>query len=290
MMEVEHVFAVRNVLGEGPMWHVGERALYWVDINSGCFYRYTPSRSTVERFDVGVLVGTVVFRQGGGLMLATRDGFASWDFATQRLDFWVDPEAGRPDSRFNDGAVDANGRFWAGTMDTKQGGPVSALYRLDPDGTLHTMQTGITVSNGIAWSPDQRTMYYTDTRTGMIAAYEFDVATGRMGEKRPFAIIPPEAGYPDGHTVDSEGCLWGAHWDGWRITRYDPDGKVMLTIPLPVQRPTSCMFGGPDLTDLYITSAAIGLTTAQRAAQPQAGDLFRIRTTVRGRPEPHFAG
>ena len=289
-MEVEHVFAAHNVLGEGPMWHVGEQALYWVDINSRCFYRYTPARSTVERFDVGVPVGTVVFRQAGGLMLATRDGFATWDFATQTLDFWVDPEADRPDSRFNDGAVDANGRFWAGTMDTKEGDPISALYRLDPDGTIHTMQTGITVSNGIAWSPDQRTMYYTDTRTSTIMAYEFDVTTGRMGEKRPFATIPADAGYPDGHTVDSEGCLWGAHWDGWRITRYDPDGRVMLTIPMPVQRPTSCMFGGPDLTDLYITSASIGLTAAQRAAQPQAGDLFRIRTSVRGLPENHFAG
>jgi sugar lactone lactonase YvrE len=290
MMEVEHVFAAQNVLGEGPMWHLGEQALYWVDINSNCFYRYTPANCTVERFEVGLPVGTLVFRQQGGLMLATRDGFATWDFARQTLDFWADPEADRPNSRFNDGAVDANGRFWAGTMDTKGGGAVSSLYRLDPDGTLHTLQTGITVSNGIAWSPDQRTMYYTDTPTCTIMAYDFEVATGRMGEKRPFATIPPGAGYPDGHTVDSEGCLWGAHWDGWRITRYDPDRNVMLIIPMPVQRPTSCMFGGPDLTDLYITSAAIGLTAAQRAAQPQAGDLFRIRTNVRGLPEHHFAG
>ncbi|MEM7114476.1 MAG: SMP-30/gluconolactonase/LRE family protein [Chloroflexota bacterium] len=288
-MHVEHLLTVQNVLGEGPMWHVGEQALYWVDIQSDCFYRYFRATGKVERFDVGIMVGTLVFRQAGGFLLATRDGFAQWDLDTQQLVFVGDPEADKA-TRFNDGAVDANGRFWAGTMGMQGQGAVAALYRLDPDYSLHTIETGVTVSNGTGWSPDLKTMYYTDSPTRTIFAYDFDVETGAVANKRPFAVAPEGEGFPDGLTVDSEGCIWSARWDGWRVVRYDPTGQLMETITMPVQRPTSCMFGGPSLDELYITSASVGLSEAEKARQPQAGDLFRLKTAVKGLPEPHFAG
>lgn len=289
-MQVERVAAVQNVLGEGPMWDAAEQVLCWVDIQSDCFYRYFPQGSRVERFDVGISVGTLALRQRGGFVLATRNGFAYWDLERRALDFIGDPEAHLPNTRFNDGVVDANGRFWAGTMATDGSSFAGSLYRLDPDGTIHTMETGIGVSNGTGWSPDLKTMYYADSPTSTIFAYDFDAATGSIANKRPFAVAPAGEGFPDGLTVDSEGCIWSARWDGWRVVRYDPAGQLMTTLMMPVQRPTSCMFGGADLTELYITSASVGLSEADKAQQPQAGDLFRVKTAVKGMAEHKFAG
>jgi sugar lactone lactonase YvrE len=158
--EVEHVLAVQNRLGEGPRWNVDEQALYWVDIENDAFHRFHPAPGAQERCVVGLPVGALGFRAAGGLILATREGFAVWEPETQALRFLADPEAHRPESRFNDGAVDCRGRFWAGTMSVD---PTSSLYRLDPDGSVQQMETGLTISNGIGWSPDNRTMYLTDT-------------------------------------------------------------------------------------------------------------------------------
>lgn len=279
MTTVEHLLAVQNKLGEGPLWHPDERRFYWVDIDNHCFHRYDPTGDDVETFTVGLPVGTLAFREQGGLILATRDGFAFWDEASGRLDFIVDPEADKPDCRFNDGAVDPGGRFWAGTMGREN---TSKLYRLDPDRSLHVMETGIHTSNGLGWSPDRRTMYYVDTPTQLIWAYDYDLDSGAISNRRTLVDTQDEPGYPDGLTVDSEGFIWSARWDGWRISRYDPAGRRERIVELPVQRPTSCTFGGPDLSQLYITSAA--------ADQAQAGDIFRLQTEVTGMPEPTFKG
>jgi L-arabinonolactonase len=287
MSQVERVLAVQNELGEGPVWNVEEQALYWVDILEGHLHRLHPASGRREFFDAGLAVGALAFRASGGLVLATENGFAFWDPRNQQLQVVADPEADRPDSRFNDGAVDRQGRFWAGTMGE---GPTSALYRLDPDGSVHTMETGITISNGIGWSPDNRTMYYTDTPLRVIYAYDFDPASGAIENRRSFVHVPDGDGLPDGLTVDSEGFVWSACWDGWKVIRYDPDGGVERKVELPVQRPTSCTFGGPDLDELYITSAWIALSAAERKDQPLAGDLFRLKTNVRGLEEPRFLG
>lgn len=286
MSDVEHVLAVKNQIGEGPVWHADAQALYWVDIDAHCFYRLDPSTGRYERFDVGLPVGCLAFRKTGGLVLATQKGFAFWEPDKEGLEFIADPEADRPDTRFNDGAVDPQGRFWAGTLGD---GPVCALYRLDPDLSVHTMETGVTIANGIGWSPNQTTMYFTDSVPKIIYAYDFDPATGAIENRRPFVHTPDEPGVPDGLTVDSDGFIWSARWDGWKITRYDPDGRIEREIALPVQRPTSCAFGGPALDELYITSARIGLDEAAVNQQPLAGDLLRLHTDVKGMVEPAFS-
>ncbi len=286
-MQVEHVISVNNQLGEGPVWHPDEGALYWVDIHSGCFYRLDPESGQHERFDVGLEVGCLGFRERGGLVMGTKNGLAFWALETKSLEFIADPEAGLPDTRFNDGAVDRQGRFWAGTLGREKG---CALYRLDPDLALHTMQTGVTVANGIGWSPDNRTMYFTDSAPRMIYAYDFDPATGDIANRRPFVHTPDEPGVPDGLTVDSEGCIWSARWGGWKVTRYDPSGLVEREIFVPVAQPTSCAFGGVELDELYITSASVGLGEDELKEQPLAGDVFVLRTDVKGMPEPKFLG
>lgn len=287
MSAVETVLNIQNKLGEGPLWNPDEQVIYWVDIQNNCFHRFNPATGQHRQFDVGVPVGALAFRANGGLVLATQNGFAYWSEDTEIVDFFHDPEADKPDSRFNDGAVDRQGRFWAGTLGD---GSNNCLYRLDPDSTVHTMETGITTANGIGWSPDDKIMYFTDSPLRMIYAYDFDAATGEIENRRPFVHNPDEPGVPDGLTVDTEGFIWSARWDGWKITRYDPDGKVEREIEVPAQRPTSCTIGGPNLTQLYITSAGTGLDWIARTKQPQAGNLFRIDVGVKGFPEPKFIG
>lgn len=293
MSKVEHILEVQNRLGEGPRWHPEEQALYWVDIENDYFYRYFPRNGDAEGFSVGMPVGALGFREAGGLVLAVRDGLALWHFGkgrTGRLEFVSDVEADKRDARFNDGAVDPGGRFWAGTMTFDGSSNGSSLYRLDPDHSLHTMATGFTISNGIGWAPDRKTMYHTDTEKQVIYAYDYDLATGNIANRRDFVRTSGEEGFPDGLTVDSEGFVWSAFYGGWRVTRYDPDGKKERDVYLPVSNVTACTFGGPDLTDLYITTAWSDLSVTQRRKQPLAGDLFMLRTGIKGQPESKFRG
>ena len=166
--------------------------------------------------------------------------------------------------------------------------PIGGLYRVEPSQKITQMDGDIILSNGLGWSPDDRTMYFTDFGRRLIYAYDFDADTGAVSKRRPFIEIPQDAGFPDGMTVDAEGCLWVAHWDGWRITRYGPDAKPRQTIRMPVKRPTSCTFGGPDFSVLYVTSARMGLTEGELAAAPLSGSIFAIRTDTVGRAEPKF--
>ena len=184
--------------------------------------------------------------------------------------------------------MDRRGRFWAGTMTVE--GATSALYRLDADASVHKMESGITIANGLGWSPDNKIMYFTDTMIHTIYAYDFDLESGSIANRRVFAHDPDLPGLPDGLCVDSEGCVWSARILDWRIVRYDPDGRVEREIRLPVKNPTSCAFGGENLDELYVTTAAIGLTDEEARQQPLAGDLFRIHTGIVGQVEPSFAG
>ncbi len=285
MAEVEVFLNVQNELGEGPLWNVEEQALYWVDISKERFHRWTQAAGQVETFPVGQPVGVVMLRAAGGYVMGLRDGIGFWENGAIRL--VATPEAGKPKARFNDGTVDRRGRFWAGTYVPE--GLTSALYRLDPDGSCHQMETGVGVSNGIGWSPDDKVMYYTDSRPHVIYAYDFDAATGSIANRRVW-VRTGDNEVPDGLAVDREGFIWSAKWDGWKVTRYDPDGKIEREIPIPAQRVTSCAFGGPNLDELYITSARDRLTPEQLAKQPAAGDIFRLRPGVRGFPPNKFAG
>jgi sugar lactone lactonase YvrE len=290
-MEVEHLLAVSNELGEGPLWVAQESALYWLDINKQRVYRFFPSTGNYETFEASSAITSLGARASGGFVVATANGFAFWHPPSQELDFIAKPEAGRPSIRFNDGAVDHHGRFWAGTVNVANPrAPDGSLYRLDPDKSIHKMGTGFTCSNGIGWSPDDRIMYFTDTYRRVIWAYDYDPVTGSISHQRPFVEVPEGEGVPDGLAIDSEGCIWSAHWDGWKITRYDPAGRVEREVRLPVQRVTSCAFGGDNLDELYITTAWEHLGKDERKRQPLAGDLFRMKLEVQGIAEARFTG
>jgi len=287
MAQAEHLLAIGNRLGEGPLWHPAEETLYWVDIEGETIYRISTETGEPEGFPAGQPVGCLAFRESGGLALGTRDGLGYGNLPEITPEIIHTPEPGRANSRFNDGKVDRKGRFWAGTLGEDD---QSKLYRWDPDGSLQAMQTGVQISNGIGWSPDDSLMYYTDSPKGLIYLYDFDLESGVIDNRREFASVQPEDGVPDGLTVDSDGFVWSAHWDGWRITRYDPEGKIERVIYLPVQRPTSCTFGGTELDQLFITSARTGLSEADLRDQPLAGDLFLLAAEVKGQKETFFSG
>jgi L-arabinonolactonase len=283
--EVERVLRLGHEIGEGPLWSPEEGMLYWVDIPAATCHRWKPGEKRYESFVLPEPIGCLGFRQEGGFIVALKNGLHFWSPETQKLEFLVDPEADKPWARFNDGAVDRAGRFWTGTMDDNGN---SKLYRYDPDGSLHVMETGITCSNGIGFSPDNRTFYYSDSQVYTVYAYDFKLESGEIGNRRIFRKF--ENGDPDGITVDSEGFIWVAVWGGWDVERYDPDGTLVKRIEMPVQYPTCPIFGGEDLNELYVTSAKYLLNQSGRQSQPMAGDLFCVRTDVKGLPEPKFAG
>lgn len=291
MEQVEHILHVENQLGEGPIWHQAEQALYWVDILKHTIHRFYPGTAKSDVFEVALPVTLLAFRAAGGFVAATAQRLAFWNPANPRFDFITAPSIDKPDIRFNDGAVDPQGRLWIGTMNEKDNhAPDGVLYRLDPDLTAHQIAAGFTVSNGTGWSPDHKTMYFTDTLRRVILAYDYDSSSGTIEHGRPFVSIPEAEGLPDGLTIDSEGFVWSAQWGGWRVTRYDPAGQVERVIRMPVANATSCAFGGDNLDELYITTAWSGLSEPERQSQPFAGDLFRLKLEVKGLAESKFAG
>jgi len=288
---VELVLDARAQLGEGALWDARRRLLYWIDILAHELHLFEPAAREDRMFKLGQPVGTVVPRHAGGVMLALRDGFSALDLETEQLTFIADPEHHQPGNRFNDGKCDPAGRFWAGTMPMGDLQPTGSLYHLDPDGTVNRMLEGVSCSNGITWSRDRRTMYYIDTPTFRVDAFDYDERTGEIGNRRPAVAVPKELCYPDGSTMDAEDMLWIAHWGSSRVTRWDPRrGKLLGEIRLPVTQVTSVAFGGPHLDELYITTAAAGLDEAARAEQPDAGGLFRARPGVAGLPAFEYAG
>jgi sugar lactone lactonase YvrE len=277
----------KSALGEGALWHLQNRVLYWVDIDPGLVHVYDPVTGRNRTVSVGQPVGTVVPRAKGGVMVALRDGIGTLGLETGKLDIIASPEKDLAGNRFNDGKCDPAGRFWAGTLG-KSGG---SLYRMDKNRTVKKVFGGVRTSNGIAWSLDKRTMYFIDTPTGEVAAFDYDDATGEVANRRVAVKVPPENGHPDGSTLDADGNLWVAHWDGWNVTCYDvKTGKALRTIRIPCARVTSCAFGGPDLDTMYITTARVGISAEALKEQPLAGGLFRIRPGVRGIPAPEFLG
>ena len=274
-MEAQHVYPAQNILGEGPLWSVKEQALYWVDIDGKKIQRFSPATKNYQTFSVPIKVTLLAFRKAGGFICGTENGFYFWDTNTQNLEFISHPETDKKESRFNDGKVDRGGRLWAGTM-TAQGAS-SALYRMDGDLSITSMLSNITISNGIGWSPDSRIMYYVDSLRYVIHAFDFDINLGTISQKRPFVQLSTDDGVPDGLTVDSEGYVWCAIYDGWKVMRYNPAGRTAAEIKMPVARPSSCAFGGKNLNELYITTISEGLTAAQKQDQPTAGDLFMVK-------------
>ena len=285
---VELVLDARADLGEGPRWDPAHQRLLWVDIMRGRVHAFTPSTGACRNVAVGQPVGALACRSDGSLVLAVAGGFARLDLESQSFEMQAAVEADRPQNRMNDGACDGAGRFWAGTMALDEGPGAGALYRLDPDLTVHTMLTGVSISNGLDWSLDGRRMYYVDSPTRRIDVLDFDLATGSIANRRTFVEVPADAGVPDGLTVDAAGFVWLALWGGAALRRYAPDGTLERVVPLPVTHPTSCAFGGAGLDELYVTSARRPLTAEEKARQTQAGGVFRLRPGVAGRPANLF--
>lgn len=288
--EIKCAAPVKNKLGESPIWCPIDQALFWVDIEAGLLQRFDAQTGAVRSWRMPERIGSFALCEHGGAVVALASGFALFDFETGAIERLAAPEKENPRNRFNDGKCDRAGRFWAGTMDDQLSEHTGALYRLDPDRACRRMASGIGIPNSIAWSPDDRVFYFADTMDRTIYVYDFDRASGAIANRRVFCTMDGQPGTPDGSTVDAEGCLWNAQWDGWRLVRYDPKGRIERIIALPVQKPTSCMFGGPDLATLYVTSAVWDLEGAALAAQPLAGALLAIDVGIRGLPEPRFAG
>jgi len=284
------VWNARATLGEGPLWSPKEQALYWVDILNRRLHRFQPHRSH-ETWQFDEEISSLAERADApGLIITGRHGFALFDPAAPTLRPLVQPEAHLPTNRFNDGKCDALGRFWAGTVDFDCKKQTGALYRLAPDYRLDCMDANYIITNGPAWSLDHRTMYHSDSARGRVYAFDFDLQSGNIANKRIFLQFSQEDGSPDGMTVDAEGGLWIAHWGAGKVTRHNAQGAVLQTVNLPCSQVTSCAFGGPELTTLYITSARVGLTPEQLEREPLAGGVFQLNLDMAGIPAHLFRG
>lgn len=289
-MEVEVALDVRAELGEGPIWDDRRQRLLFVDIMRGHVHDFDPTTGAHRVVDAGQPVGAVVLAEDGDWILAASDGFQRMNPESGRTTTIALVEADLPGNRMNDGAVDARGRFWAGTMHLHGEPRRGAVYRLDPDGSVHRMLSKVSISNGLDWSPDNDLLYYVDLPTRRVDVFDFDLDAGRIANRRAFVEIAPEDGYPDGLIVDADGGVWVCLWDGGAVRRYLPDGTLDLEIRVPASQTTKCAFGGADLGDLYITTAWIGLDADARAAQPQAGSLFHVRPGMAGKRVHRYGG
>ena len=280
-----------NLIGESPVWSVREQALYWVDVEGKRVQRFAPESGSSTDWKMPEVTSSIGLRCDAGLVAATRTGFVFIDTLNSEVSPITHPEADLPGNRFNDGKVDRAGRFFAGTKNLANNAqPTGALYRLEADRRAHAVTHGISCTNGIAWSPDDRTMYLCDTWVRRIYRFDFDLAAGTVYNRRLFTELAGEEGFPDGLTVDAEGFVWNAHYDGWRITRYAPDGQVDRVLRMPVQHVTSLTFGGSDLRTLFVTSASMRTSAGARRIQPLAGHVLAFEPGVAGLPEPCFAG
>ena len=302
-------WAGRAVLGECPLWDPRTGTLYWVDYSAGTVFGQAVSGQAVSGqavsgqavsgpdpdagapfgLDMRTNVSCIGLTEDPQVLIAgLRTGWHLLDLRTGERTLLADPEADRPDCRFNDGAVDPAGRFWTGSVQDSQARPLGRLYRLDSDGRYATVDEGFYCSNGIDWSPDGRWMYFVDSAERVIYRYGFDVGSGSVTDRQVFADTSALAGVPDGLRVDAAGDIWCAFWGGAQVIRFSPGGAVAEVVPVPVLRPSSVTFGGPELSTLYITSASIDLTAAELGEWPLSGAVLSLAVSTPGRPEVPF--
>lgn len=283
-LQIDVVVKHTCLLGEGPVWDARCKVIYWIDILNGQIHEYCPEQNIHKTIAVGQMIGALAVRTNGNFIAALQNGFAFIDRMNNEIKpggeikMFADPESHVPNNRFNDGKCDPAGRFFAGTMSLSEEPNAGSVYVVEKDLTITKKIEGVTVSNGMAWSPDHQTFYFIDSPTSEVASYDYNASSGDISHKKIIIKVPKEDGHPDGMTIDNEGMLWIAFWDGWQIARWNPGtGEKLLSIQLPVAKVTSCTFGGETLQDLYITSASVGLTSDELKKQPLAGSLFVIK-------------
>lgn len=277
-------------LGEGPVWDPERGCLWWVDIDSGHVHETHPATGADRVIDVGQPVGAIALRRRGGLVAAARDGFGLVDIERESFALRTPVEAGDHGTRMNDGKPDPAGSFWAGTMALDFAAGRGMLYRLAPDWTATPMLAGLTISNGMDWTADGRTLYFIDSPTGRVDRFAFDPGRGTIADRAPAFGIPSGMGDPDGMTLDAEGFAWVALWGGWAVGRFAPDGRLDTIVDVPAEQVSCPTFGGPNLDRLFITTARGGLEASALARQPYAGGVFVCEPGVRGREANRFAG
>lgn len=284
----ERIGTQTDVLGECPLWDDSAQCLYWVDIRRPAIRRLDHASGALDTWAMPDLVGSIALTDDHRLLVALPGQIALFDPASGALECFVGNLDLPEGHRFNDGRCDARGRFWVGSMHNITRAPEGTLFCLEGAGPLQAVRHGVCIPNSLAFSPTGDTLYFADSLHYRIYAHDYTLATGRMGEPRVFAESRPPA-FPDGSAVDAEGFVWNAEFNGGRLLRYAPDGRIDREIALPVDRPTCCAFGGPGLDILFITSTSQGMDEAARQAHPMAGALMAIRPGVRGLPEPRFA-
>ena len=279
--EPHSIWSLGAKLGEGPVWVARDQALWFTDIKSHKIHRLDPASGDRKSWNAPDQVGFVLPIAGGGFVAGLKTGLARFDPEDGSFAALVDPEPSLPNNRLNDATVDPQGRLWFGSMDDAEEASTGAIYRLGADGVCVAESPLVSITNGPAVSPDGRTLFHVDTLGGVIFACDLSEA-GHLVNRRVFAIIPNEEGYPDGPTVDAEGCVWIGLYNGWSARRYSPAGELLETVRFPVSAITKLAFGGPDLKTVYATTANKHLDDAGRAEQPQAGDLFSFEVNVPG--------
>lgn len=271
-------------LGEGAIWNNKTREFYWIDIEQGKVFTFDPLLEQMRTIDVGQRVGTIVpSTKENHVLLALQGGIHSLNLETEELEMLEKAPYDTATMRFNDGKCDPAGRFWVGTMALDSKPHAAALYYFTNDSTMKQALDSVSISNGICWSADKKTMFYADTPTQTVQAFDFDSATGSISNGRVVVKIEDKGAFPDGMTIDNEGKLWIALWGGSSVVRYDPEtGKLLKRISVPAKNVTSCAFGGPNLDTLLITTASIGMTDEERGKYPKAGAVFAAIPGVKG--------
>jgi sugar lactone lactonase YvrE len=291
MTDVTCVLDAKAELGECPVWSAEEQALYWIDILAPALHRLDPASGKNTSWAMPRRIGSFGLREAGGAVVALEDGFHLFDFETGDLSFVAGPRPQVPGTRFNDGKVSPDGRFFAGTMDEEMlSRPLGVLYRLDPDGSLHQVVDGLIVSNGLAWTADGRTMFHSDSKAQVIWAYDYDPEQGSIANRRVVARPTEEIGRPDGAATDMDGFYWSSGISAGVLNRWAPDGRLDRSIPLPCSNPTMPCFGGPDLRTIFVTSLRHGVPSDVLAAKPLSGGIFALRVDVPGVPVGRFKG
>jgi len=284
--------APMSELGEGPMWSIQDQVLYWLDIVSKRLFCYNPNSGKVETRDLPYSPSAIIPRVQGGLLLITKKGMVTMEFDQPHLNSVPLPLVDFKQEVFNDAKCDCAGRLWVGTRDIHVKNPMGRLFKMETDFSMQIVRGDLIVSNGLAWSPSGNTFYHVDSRPGRIDSYDFDPIKGSLSNPRIFRDYPSEGAksIPDGCTTDVEGGLWVAEVGDWHIRRYSPEGKLDREIKMPFKKPSSVMFGGPNLDQLFVSSMRFGLSEQELLEQPLAGSMLQLDVGVKGLPEFAFAG